>query len=147
VVGRRGGRARASPVAIIDVEGGAQPLENETGSVRVVCNGEIYNYRELRWRSRPRAIASARRATARRSSTSTRSTGPTPWRSYTECSRSPSGTARSSASCSARDRLGIKPLFYSGVGPRGFGFASEIKALLAARLSRREVDPDALLQY
>src|SRR3989442_304303 len=47
----------------------------------------------------------------------------------------------------ARDRLGIKPLFYSSAGPRGFGFASEIKALLAARMSRREVDPDALLHY
>src|SRR5207244_10684700 len=47
----------------------------------------------------------------------------------------------------ARDRLGIKPLFYSSVGPRGFGFASEIKALLAARMSRREVDADALLHY
>src|SRR3989442_3958429 len=35
-------------LAIIDVVGGAQPLVNETGSVRVVCNGEIYNYRELR---------------------------------------------------------------------------------------------------
>src|SRR5947199_10383074 len=35
-------------LAIIDLEGGAQPLENETGSVRGGCNGEIYNYRELR---------------------------------------------------------------------------------------------------
>src|SRR5207247_38484 len=35
-------------LAIIDVAGGAQPLVNETGSVRVVCNGEIYNYRALR---------------------------------------------------------------------------------------------------
>src|SRR2546428_11134066 len=35
-------------LAIIDVAGGAQPLVNETGSVRVVCNGEIYNYRQLR---------------------------------------------------------------------------------------------------
>jgi asparagine synthase (glutamine-hydrolysing) len=35
-------------LAIIDVEGGRQPLFNESGSVRTVLNGEIYNFRELR---------------------------------------------------------------------------------------------------
>src|SRR5437773_10584895 len=35
-------------LAIIDADGGAQPLENETGSARVGCHGAIYNYRELR---------------------------------------------------------------------------------------------------
>ncbi len=35
-------------LSIIDVEGGRQPIYNETGTVAVVCNGEIYNYVELR---------------------------------------------------------------------------------------------------
>ncbi len=35
-------------LSIIDVDGGNQPIANEDGTVRVVCNGEIYNYRELR---------------------------------------------------------------------------------------------------
>jgi asparagine synthase (glutamine-hydrolysing) len=34
-------------LAIVDVAGGAQPLSDETGRIWLVCNGEIYNYREL----------------------------------------------------------------------------------------------------
>jgi len=134
-------------LAIIDLEGGAQPLENETGSVRVVCNGEIYNYRELR-------VALEARGHRFR----TASDCETIVHLYEE--HGPDAVARLNGMFAlaiwdrtlerlvlARDRLGIKPLFYSSVGPRGFGFASEIKALLAARMSRREVDPDALLHY
>src|SRR5439155_1713977 len=133
-------------LAIIDLESGAQPLENETGSVRVVCNGEIYNYRELR-----RALeASGHR-----------------FRTVSDCEtivhlyeeHGPDAVARLHGMFAlaiwdrtlkrlvlARDRLGIKPLFYSA-GAQGFGFVSEIKALLAARMTRREVHPDGLLHY
>ena len=35
-------------LSIIDLDGGRQPISNETGDVILICNGEIYNYRELR---------------------------------------------------------------------------------------------------
>src|SRR5271163_1213073 len=35
-------------LAIIDLSGGRQPMSNEDGSLRIVCNGELYNYQELR---------------------------------------------------------------------------------------------------
>ncbi len=35
-------------LSIIDTEGANQPLSNESGSIRLICNGEIYNYKELR---------------------------------------------------------------------------------------------------
>src|SRR5205823_4463107 len=133
-------------LAIIDVAGGAQPLVNETGSVRVVCNGEIYNYRELRVELE-----------ARGHRFQTASDCETIVHVYED--DGPDGIARLHGMFAlaiwdraarrlvlARDRLGIKPLFYTS-GPRGFGFASEIKALVAAGLSDRQVDPGALHHY
>src|SRR2546425_675682 len=133
-------------LAIIDVAGGAQPLVNETGSVRVVCNGEIYNFRELR-----------AELEARGHRFQTASDCETIVHLYED--EGPDAIARLHGMFAlaiwdraarrlvlARDRIGIKPLFYAS-GRRGFGFASEIKALVAAGLTERRVDPGALRHY
>ena len=103
----------ARRLAIIDLETGDQPLTNEDGTVAVVQNGEIYNYRELRARaaSRGHTLPHAA-ATPRCSSTSTRSAG-----------RASSSELRGMFAIAiwdaprrrlvlARDRFGIKPLYY-----------------------------------
>ncbi len=64
-------------LSIIDVEGGAQPIGNEDGSLQVVFNGEIYNFVELRQELIELGHRFARVPTPRSSSTPT-SNGATP---------------------------------------------------------------------
>ena len=64
-------------LSIIDLEGGLQPIANEDGPIWVICNGEIFNYLELRAALIKReATASAPAPTARSSFTCTKSAGP-----------------------------------------------------------------------
>ena len=98
---------------VIDLATGDQPIFNEDGSVVVVQNGEIYNYRELRESLIGAGTGSRPRATPRSSSTSTRTTGQIACVDCAGCSRSRSGTASGARLLLARDRVGKKPLFYS----------------------------------
>ena len=41
-------------LSIIDLAGGRQPISNQRNDVHIVCNGEIYNWRELRDRLEPK---------------------------------------------------------------------------------------------
>ena len=133
-------------LAIIDLEGGGQPMTNEDQSVWLVHNGEIYNFRELR------AALQARGHTFR-----TRSDTEVLLRAYEEfgdgCLEHLRGMfafalwdRRRRRLVLARDRLGKKPLYYrqrDGV----LVFASEIKALLALPGAGRELDVEALHHY
>ncbi len=130
-------------LSIIDLAGGQQPVFNEDGSVCVVFNGEIYNYRELH-RQMTRAGHTFRTA----------SDTETIVHLYEEyglrCLDYLRGMfafavwdMRQKRLLLARDRLGIKPLYYAELDG-GLAFASELKPILSLRGVDRSVNWSAL---
>ena len=117
-------------LAIIDVEGGDQPLYNEDGSIAVVQNGEIYNYMELR-----RELEALGHRFRTQSDTEVLVHAYEAWgddfvqhlNGMWACAL---WDALRSRLLLSRDRLGIKPLHYAWDGDTLL-FGSEIKALLA----------------
>jgi asparagine synthase (glutamine-hydrolysing) len=133
-------------LSIIDVSGGAQPIFNERRSVAVVANGEIFNYRDL--------VAGLERRGHR---FTTRSDTETIVHLYEEhgigCLQYLRGMfafalydADRDCLFLARDRLGIKPLYY-WQGGGTLLFASEIKAILVSDDVSREPNPTAISDF
>jgi asparagine synthase (glutamine-hydrolysing) len=133
-------------LAIVDVTGGQQPMTNEDGSIWITYNGEIYNHAALR----PGLEARGHRY-------QTRSDTETILHLYEEegerCVEGLQGmfafalwdTTRQRLLL-ARDRLGIKPLYYA-LTDRELLFASEMKAILAAGPIRPELDRLVLPEF
>src|SRR5438874_9795677 len=133
-------------LSIIDVRTGHQPISNEDESLWIVYNGEIYNHRELR-----------SKLEARGHRYRTQSDTETIIHLYEEygrdCVQHLRGMfafaiwdRRSRRLFIARDRLGIKPLYYryeAGV----FLFGSEIKAILAHPAVKTQFNPSVLAEY
>jgi asparagine synthase (glutamine-hydrolysing) len=139
-------------LSIIDVSaGGHQPMASPDGRFHIVYNGEIYNYRELRAeleaagvRFRSRSDTEVLLAAYARwgAQCVARLDGMFAFAIHDRHARSP----RAARLFLARDRLGIKPLYYTlqdGV----FLFASEIKGLLASARVPRRVDPCSAWRY
>jgi asparagine synthase (glutamine-hydrolysing) len=133
-------------LSIIDLATGHQPIRNEDGTVWVVFNGEIYNYREL---------GQELRARGHRFYTTTDTEvivhAYEEWgEGAFERLRGMFGIALWDAARRvlwlARDRVGIKPLYYTTRGER-FYFGSELKSLLTADAVTRAVDPASLEHY
>jgi asparagine synthase (glutamine-hydrolysing) len=130
------GHARLS---IIDLQTGQQPIENELGDVRITVNGEFYGFEEIR-----------QRLQARGHRFRTHSDSEIAVHLYEDCGvellhelRGEFAFAlwdeRKQLLIAARDRFGIKPLYYA-VQDGTLYLASEVKALFAAGV-RREWDP------
>ncbi len=133
-------------LSIIDLEGGDQPIANEDGSVVVVQNGEIYNYRELRAELERRGHRFATHSDTEVLVHLYEEHG----EGFVEHLRGMFAIAlwdgRERRLLLARDRFGIKPLYYRLAGGT-LSFASELKALLEQPGFSREIDPRAVAAY
>ena len=134
-------------LSIIDLAGSPQPMASSDGRAMLVFNGEIYNYRELREELRGfgaefRTDGDSEVILAA-------------WQKW-----GPACVARLHGMFAfaiydltertlflARDRLGVKPLFYAPLSDGSVAFASELKGLLANPLLRREIDPLAIEDF
>lgn len=132
-------------LSIIDVAGGHQPVSNEDGSIWVVLNGEIYNYRDWRPTLEARGHEFASNSDTEVIVHLYEEYGD----DFVQHLRGMFAIAiwdrRREALILLRDRLGKKPLYYA-VDDEQLVFGSEIKALLPAGVSR-EVDRQALHDY
>ncbi len=133
-------------LAIIDVTCGQQPLSNEDGSVWIVFNGEIYNFRDLRHR-----LEGAGHQFRTQSDTETivhlyEQEGPEFVTHLNGMFALALWDAKRQQLILARDRLGKKPLVYRHESGRLL-FASELKSLLEVPGVPREIDPQALDEY
>ena len=134
-------------LSIIDLSSGQQPFSNQERSVIVVYNGEIYNFQQLivelqalghnfRTRCDTEVIVHA-------------------WEAWGEkCVERFRGMfafaiwdAKKEKLFLARDRLGVKPLFYAHLSDGQFIFGSELKALLAHGGLNKKIDPYAVDEY
>lgn len=126
-------------LSIIDLAGGQQPMTNEDGTLWITFNGEIYNYLELREELIHKGHRFSTRSDTEVILHNFEEKGP-------DCVRDFNGQwafaiwdSRSRKLFLSRDRLGVRPLFYTTAG-RAFLFSSEIKSLLAHPAVPREID-------
>ena len=123
-------------LSIIDLETGRQPLSNEDNSIWIVFNGEIYNFKELR-------AGLIKKGHIFRTVSDTEVIVHLYEECGDDCVTFLNGMfafaiwdSNKKQVFVARDRLGIKPLFYCFDAHRNFFFASEIKALLKTSVDR-----------
>jgi asparagine synthase (glutamine-hydrolysing) len=133
-------------LSIIDLSGGQQPIYNEDGSVAVVFNGEIYNFKQLRNELETRGHRFSTNSDTEvivhlyeemGAECITRLRGMFAIALYDE---------KRESLLLARDRLGKKPLYYALRDGRLY-FASEIKAMLAVAPQLAEIDAEGIVQF
>src|SRR5579864_1198999 len=134
-------------LAIIDLAGGAQPMWSADAMHVIVFNGEIYNYRELKKELETLGYVFKSRSDTEVIWATIEAWGIEPGlRRLRGMFAFALYDVRARKLLLARDRVGIKPLYYARVG-EDFIFGSEQKALLAAGRIERKMNPVAIHDY
>lgn len=134
-------------LSIIDIAGGKQPMFDNTGAVSVTYNGEIYNFASLR-----NELGADGYQFSTRCDTEVIVNA---WKKWgVDCVQHFNGMfafavwdRNDETLFLARDRLGIKPLYYALLPDRYLIFGSELKSLLVHPELPREIDPEAVEEY
>jgi len=134
-------------LSIIDLQSGHQPMGNEDGTVWIVFNGEIYNAPEIR----PWLLERGHRFVTNNSDTEVllhlyEEKGISLLEDLNGMFAFVIHDRKRKLLFGARDRMGIKPLYYWRSTGR-FAFASELKALLPLPFVEREIDEQSLFHY
>jgi asparagine synthase (glutamine-hydrolysing) len=134
-------------LSIVDLsEAGAQPMSNETGTVILTYNGEVYNHAELREELEAKGHVYRSHTDSETVVHLYEEEGPGCVERLQGMFALAIWDARRRELFLARDRVGVKPLHYAQL-PGGLLFGSEIKALLAHPAMAPELDEEALFHY
>jgi len=134
-------------LSIIDLSGGAQPMASADGTCWVTYNGEIYNFRELRTQLQARGHAFTSRSDTEVLLAAYREWGDACVDHLLGMFAFGLWDAPRRRLLLARDRVGVKPLYYAFLDDHALVFGSEPKALLPVPGVSRELDPVALDAY
>src|SRR2546425_10767237 len=135
-----------SRLSIIDLSAGAQPIENENGTVHAVLNGEIYNFRELRARLQDRGHRFQTQSDTEVIVHAYEQEGEDFVADLDGMFALALWDGPERKLVLARDRMGEKPLYYYD-GPGVFVFGSELRALLEHPDVSRALDLQSLSRY
>lgn len=133
-------------LSVIDLAGGHQPMANEDDTLWITYNGEIYNYRELRSDLRDRHRFETQCDTEVIIHLF-EEMGDAAFEQLNGIFAFALWDAPRRRLILARDRFGVKPLYYTITPDGRFAFASEIKALLTVDGVHPEVNPEALAEH
>jgi asparagine synthase (glutamine-hydrolysing) len=134
-------------LSIIDLSpAGHEPMADAQGEIWLTYNGEIYNFKEIRKELEKRGHKFKSESDAEVVIYAYREWGLNALAMFNGMFAFAIWDGRNNSLLLARDRLGIKPVYYANT-PSGFAFASEIKAILSIPNFKREVDLESLNQF